>query len=149
MKKFRFSMQYLLDVCAAKEQAAEHALAAAARRQSDTERQLQALRERRAQQVAVLENTTGMMPRSRFSEKVRGISFVQRELDEQVHLLKERIRQTEECRAALKREVMARRMLEKLKEGERRAWSEAVRQDEQKQMDELAAGRWFRQGEQA
>ncbi len=149
MKKFRFSMQYLIDVCAAKEQAAEYALAAATKQQMDTERRIQELSQRREQQVTVLENTTGQMPRSKFSEKVRGISLIQRDMDMQHEILEQRVRETEQCRAALKREVMARRMLEKLREREQRTWSDTIRQDEQKQMDELAAGRWFRQGERA
>jgi flagellar export protein FliJ len=149
MKKFFFSLQYLLDVCAAKEQAAEYALAAAAKQQADAERHLQALNQRRETRVVVLENTTGQMPRSKFSEQVRGVSLIQRDIEDQRGILEQRIRNTERCRAALQREVMARRVLEKLKERERRTWGEAMQKDDQKQMDETAAARWFRQGEKA
>jgi flagellar export protein FliJ len=147
MKKFRFSMQYLLDVCVAKEQAAEYALAAATRQQADAERDVQLLSQRREQQVGVLEKTIGQMLRSKFSEKVRGVSLIQLSIDEQKKVVEQRIRHTDHCQEVLKREVMARRVLEKLKEREQRAWGDAAQKDEQKQMDELAAGRWFRQEE--
>ncbi len=145
MKRFAFSLQYLLDAHSSKEQAAEQALQHAIRRQMEAEDALSAAEAVRARQIRSMEQLTGVVKRSDLGTHMRSIEGC----DQKIARLKGNLKRCEaevrECRSTLQREMTARRTLEKLCEREQESWMEEVMYAEQKQMDELAVGRWSRQ----
>lgn len=147
MKKFSFSMQYLSDFRATKKQTAEQALATALKEQAEAEYLLKFLINRREHMVREVELIQGVIPRSTWSEKMRCLQEFERRISERRHELLQRNEQVQHCREVLKNEVKECRILENIEKSERSRWSESMRVEEQKLMDELAAGRWFRREE--
>ena len=148
MKRFAFSMQYLTDLHDARQQAAEQALGAAQQVLSEVQLQLQTLNAQRGELVAEIEQISGVVRRTAWSEKVRYLQ----EFDRRIHGCREKLRQAreavEKCRDELNEEMKQINIMEKLERNERYRWSEELRQAEQKQMDEIAASRWFRREEE-
>lgn len=147
MKQFSFSMQYLADFHAAREQAAEQALSSALKEQVEAECVLQRLMDRRAELAGEIGKIHGIVRRSEWSEKMRYVQGYERRIVQHRGELGQLTEKVQRCRDLLKEEMKQRRVLEKLEKNERCRWSEAVQYEEQKQMDELAASRWFRQEE--
>jgi flagellar export protein FliJ len=145
VKKFSFSFQYLLDAHKAREQAAEHALHTAIKEETLAKQELEKTIKFRAQQVAVLERMSGVVKRSDYAIYLRGIEAVQRELDGIQKLICQYAEKIEEQREALRQEMTRRKVLENLREREQEEWAQTVQSEAQKQMDELAVGRWSRQ----
>ncbi|MBN2683836.1 MAG: flagellar export protein FliJ [Pontiellaceae bacterium] len=145
MKRFTFSLQYLLDAHASKEQAAEQALQHAIRRQMDAEDALSVAEAVRARQTRAIEQLTGVVKRSDLAAHMRSIEGSDQHIARLKGCLKRCEADVRECRSTLQREMTARRTFEKMCEREQESWSEEVLYAEQKQMDELAVGRWSRQ----
>ena len=145
MKRFEFSLQYLADLHAARQQEAEQALSSALRKQADAQSLLMLLIDRRNRMVREVEQLTGCMKRTEWSEKIRYLQEFERQLGECRQAVDTARAVVQTCRDRLNEELKECRIIEKIEKGERARWAESVRQEEQKQMDELAAGRWFRQ----
>lgn len=145
MKKFCFSLQYLLDAHGAKEQAAESALQLAIAHLNETDRTLKMMAAKRQQQIHVLESMSGLIRRSDYSIYVCSIECMHQEIKALEQIRSTRAAQVEACRVTLRNEMTARRILENLCKRERSEWAENLQRDEQKQMDELAVVRWSRQ----
>lgn len=144
MKRFNFSMQYLSDFRTAKKQRAELALMAAMKAVSEAEYVLQFLIGRRENLVRDIEEIQGLIQRTIWSEKMRYLQEFDRRITErrrELYRLKENVRL---CRKALKDEMKECRILENIEKSERMRWNEEMQHEEQKQMDEIAASRWFR-----
>ncbi len=147
MKRFAFSMQYLADIHAAKEQAAEQALVSAIKEQANAESVLSVLMGRRAELAGEIGGIHGVVQRSEWSEKIRYVQGYERKILQSRGELRRLVEKVQRCRNVLKEEMKERRVMEKLEKNERCCWSETVKYEEQKQMDELASSRWFRQEE--
>ncbi|MDF7808010.1 flagellar export protein FliJ [Pontiellaceae bacterium B12219] len=145
MKKFSFTFQYLLDAHMAKEQAAEHALRMASAALAEAERAHAAMSETSARQTRVLEQMTGVVRPQEYSICRDGLDFVHQQMAALKQICSSKAEAVEKSRAALRKEVTSRRILENLCERERNEWVEALQAEEQKQMDELAVVRWSRQ----
>lgn len=146
MKKFEFSMQYLLDAHKAKEQAAEQALLIAAKKQADAEKAVLTKHEQRMKQVLKFETmNSGVVQRSDYAAYIRHIERLQQDVVVLENKARAQMQKVESCRLTLRTEMTSRRVMEKLYEREREEWSEELISEEQKQMDELAVVRWSRQ----
>ncbi|MDZ8117284.1 flagellar export protein FliJ [Pontiella agarivorans] len=145
MKKFSFTFQYLLDAHRAKEQAAEHALRMAGSALAEAEQALAAMSETGARQTRALEQMTGVVRPLDYSIYRESVDFIHQQIAALKQVCSSKAEAVEECRAALRKEVTSRRILENLCDRERVEWAEALRAEEQKQMDELAVVRWSRQ----
>lgn len=148
MKEFSFSFQYLLDAHRAKEQAAEHALHMAVATLAEIEGTFKSMTESRGNKIAAFEKMQGMGSRADYADYVayvHRIEYIDQELDGLETERCTRSQVVEECRAALRKEVTSRRILENLSEREKTEWAELFQSEEQKQMDELAVVRWSRQ----
>jgi len=146
MKKFSFSFQYLLDAHRAKEQAAEYKLVLATRAQEDIERMIFKLQQTRILQVDSLAKMTGRIQRTDYTARLRHIDSLSRRQESLEKESQKAAEKVEACRAELRREMTSRKVHEKLCERERTEWVDEVMAEEQKNMDELAAARWSRQG---
>lgn len=144
MKKFAFSFQYLLDAHSAKEQAAEHALQLANKQKIDAEKTLQSLEETRQWQVAAMAQMSGVVKRSDYAAYMRSLDGIDRVIVDAIDTIHSYSRLVNDRRLALKKEMTARKVLENLCEREREEWIDNLQREEQKQMDELAVGRWNR-----
>ncbi|MDF7800926.1 flagellar FliJ family protein [Pontiellaceae bacterium B1224] len=145
MKKFSFSFQYLLDVHSAKEQAAECALQKAVAALEDAERALKAIVEAGARQTKVIEQMTGVVQYTDYAIHRRNIDYIQEQMSGYEKACRSQADVVEECRVLLRKEVTSRRILENLCKREQSEWADALQNEEQKQMDELAVVRWSRQ----
>ncbi|MBN2164452.1 MAG: flagellar FliJ family protein [Pontiellaceae bacterium] len=145
MKKFAFSLQYLLDAHAAREQAAEQALQLAIRERIDAERGLEKVQAARGRQVVAMEKISGVVKRGDLATLVRNLEIYDREVTLWESQCAARNKAVENCRNDLRKERTARLQLENLCEREREEWVAEMQVMEQKQMDETAAGRWHRQ----
>lgn len=144
MKRFAFSLQYLLDAHSAKEQAAEQVLQHAIRRKMEVEDALLAVAAVRAQQTRSMEQLIGVVKRSDLETHMCSIEGCDQRIAKLKNNLKRCKEEMRECRSVLQKEITARRTFEKLCEREQESWSEEVQYAERKQMDELAVGRWSR-----
>lgn len=145
MKRFAFSLQYLADLHAARQQQAEQALSEAFQKQNEAEEKLQFVIGRRNRMVREIEALEGRVKRSEWSEKVRHVQDFERQVGQCRWAVQQALKVVEECRQRLNDELKECRILEKIEKSERTKWSEAMNREDQKQMDELAAGRWIRQ----
>jgi flagellar export protein FliJ len=145
MKRFTFSLQYLLDVHKAREKAAEQAMVQAMKEHADMERKVQSVQMRRLAKIKEVESIRGVVRRSDYSASIRHIGELQKEVERLKAAANKLLAKVEERRAALRKEMMSRKMLEKLGDKERADWEEMVRFEEQKVMDEVASGRFARQ----
>ncbi len=145
MKRFAFSLQYLLDAHSAREQAAEQALQNAIQQRTAAEHALQAAKENRQREVAAMERLSGMVKRSDYATHLRNMDTYDREMRKREVQYRQRDEQVGQCRATLQKEQTARLQLEKLSEREREEWIGEYEKMEQKIMDETAVGRWHRQ----
>lgn len=145
MKKFEFSFQYLLDAHKAREQAAEHALHTAIKEEALAKQELARVEQERTRQVEVIAGMNGVVNRTQYAIYLRGIDAAQRTIAE-CHVRVKRC-SAEICkqRQALHEEMKRRKVLEHLREREREEWQLEAQSEAQKQMDELAVGRWARQ----
>jgi len=144
MKKFAFSLQYLLDAHIAKEQAAEHALQRAMVALRETEAEMAAFEEAYAAQAEALGRMHGPVNRADYAVRMRSIDFIRRDIEQLKDVRAQRDAEVERCRTALREEMTARRVLEKLRDRERGEWAEALQAEDQKMMDEMAVVRWSR-----
>jgi flagellar export protein FliJ len=145
MKKFSFTFQYLLDAHSAKEQAAEHALRMASAALTEAERAFNAMSETSMRQTKVLEQMTGVVRPLDYSICRGGLEFIHQQMVALKQTCSSQAEAVEKSRVALRKEVTSRRILENLCKRERSEWAEALKVEEQKQMDELAVVRWSRQ----
>jgi flagellar FliJ protein len=139
MKAFEFSLQKLLDVKLAKEQACEQRLALAQRELDQQRAVLREWQQRLEQEVAIIEGFDGrkLTPRE-VIEHIRYMDQVQ----EQIRLQAEQILACEEkvneVREELCRLLQERKGLDKLSEREYLRWLKEVRRQEQRLTDEAA-----------
>lgn len=145
MKKFDFSFQYLLDAHQAREEAAEHALHTVMKEQVAVKELLQQRHEFRAKQVEVVQGMTGILNRADFAAYIRCIGSVERELTDLQGAIARFDLQITELREKLREEMTSRKVMENLRDREREEWASEMQIEDQKQMDELAVGRWSRQ----
>ena len=145
MKKFDFSFQYLLDAHKAREEAAEHALHTAMKERLEARQTLEERQAYRARQVAVLQTKTGVVNRPEYATYLRSIDAIQRDMESMQQTIARFDDQILACRKTLKEEMTSRKVMENLREREREEWALDMQVEEQKQMDELAVGRWSRQ----
>jgi len=144
MKKFAFSFQYLLDAHSAKEQAAEHALQLANKQKIGAEKTLQSMEETRRCQVTAMAKMSGVVKRADYAAYMRSLDGIERGIIDAVRAIDSYTQLVDERRIALKEEMTARKVLENLCDREREEWMNHLLCEEQKQMDELAVGRWNR-----
>jgi flagellar FliJ protein len=146
MKKFVFSMQYLLDSHLAKEQAAEYELQTKMAELRRIQTEMERLEESWTAQSDVISNMRGVVNRANHSAYARSIHAVRRQVDTLGKELARATSRVDTCRENLRKQVVARRILENLCERERDEWQEQLQYEEQKQMDEMATVRWSRRG---
>ncbi len=144
MKKFVFSMQYLLDSHLAKEQAAEFELQTVLSELRLVQGGMDRLEESWAAQAEIIANMRGVVNRVNHSAYARSIHAVRRQIDTLGKELASIKTRADACREKLRQQVVARRILENLRERERDEWMELFQGEEQKQMDEMATVRWSR-----
>lgn len=144
MKRFAFSLQYLLDAHQSREQAAEQALHRTVKKRLDKEDELDVVQNARKRQTQAMEKMHGVVKRSELATYMRSIETYEHRLSLLNGDLQKIKEQERDCRDELRKQMMARRTLEKLCEREREGWSEEMQAAEQKYMDELAVGRWSR-----
>lgn len=145
MKRFTFSLQYLANLHAARQQQAEQALSAALNKLAESEGEQRVVLARRSRIVEEIEVLKGRMKRTEWSEKVRYMQEFDRQLAQCRQAILVAKKGARDCRDRLNEELKECRILEKIEKSERTHWRESVCREEQKQMDELAAGRWVRQ----
>ena len=145
MKKFAFSLQYLLDAHAAKEQAAEQALQRAIRSRMEAEQALVQIQQARRRQVGAMEKLSGIVSRNELAAHLRNMDVYDRDVRAGEEKCAKRNEAVENFRVEYRKQRTARKQLENLCEREREEWVAEMQIAEQKQMDEAAAGRWHRQ----
>lgn len=145
MKRFSFSLQYLLDVHSAREQAAEHALQTAVKQMVEADRAMVATCEARGRLVKEMERLSGIVKRSELAAYARGMDAYDREHSARISELHQCEERVDRCRTRLRTEMTSRCTFENLSDREREEWAEAAQVAEQKLMDEMAIGRWHRQ----